>query len=454
MTPLTLRDLSPRKIVAELDRHVVGQAKAKRSVAIALRDRWRRQRLPADLARDTTPKNILMIGPTGVGKTEIARRLARLVDAPFVKVEASKFTEVGYVGRDVDSIARDLVDAAIRLVKEERRARVADRAAAAAEERLLDLLTVSLSAGPAGRADTGASAGLQDGRDRIRRDLHEGKYEAREIELEIADDRTPQISVMGPQGMEEMGIDLPGMLPGLFGGPKKKKVRLPVSEARPLLLEREADALTDEATLPQEAIRRAEETGIVFLDEIDKIAGREGARGGPDVSREGVQRDLLPLVEGTTVKTKHGMIRTDHVLFVAAGAFHVAKPSDLIPELQGRFPIRVSLDALSEEDFLRILTEPEHALPKQSAALLGADGITLTFAEDGLKEIARAAAEVNRNLENIGARRLHTILETVLEEISFAGPDAAGAHVVVDRPYVERALAGLVRDRDLSRFVL
>ncbi len=460
MTPFTLRDLSPRKIVAELDRHVVGQTKAKRAVAIALRDRWRRQRLPADLARDTTPKNILMIGPTGVGKTEIARRLARLVDAPFVKVEASKFTEVGYVGRDVDSIARDLVDAAIRLVKEERRARVADRAAAAAEERLVDLLVVSLSAGPAGRtdaagrADPGASAGLQDGRERIRRDLREGKHEAREVELEIADDRTPQISVMGPQGLEEMGIDIPGMLPGLFGGAKKKKVRLPVSEARPLLLDREADALTDEATLPQEAIRRVEETGIVFLDEIDKIAGREGARGGPDVSREGVQRDLLPLVEGTTVKTKHGMVRTDHVLFVAAGAFHVAKPSDLIPELQGRFPIRVTLDALSEEDFLRILTEPEHALPKQSAALLGADGIALEFAEDGLKEIARAAAEVNRNLENIGARRLHTILETVLEEISFAGPDAAGARIVVDRPYVERALASLVRDRDLSRFVL
>ncbi len=295
---------------------------------------------------------------------------------------------------------------------------------------------------------------MQDGRDRIRRDLREGKHESREVEVEITDDRTPQISVMGPQGLEEMGIDIPGMLPGLFGGSKKKKVRLPVSEARPLLLDREADALTDEATLPQEAIRRVEETGIVFLDEIDKIAGREGARGGPDVSREGVQRDLLPLVEGTTVKTKHGMVRTDHVLFVAAGAFHVAKPSDLIPELQGRFPIRVTLDALSEEDFLRILTEPEHALPKQSAALLGADGITLEFGEEGLKEIARAAAEVNRNLENIGARRLHTILETVLEEISFAGPDAAGARIVVDKPYVERALASLVRDRDLSRFVL
>ena len=365
-----------------------------------------------------------------------------------MKVEASKFTEVGYVGRDVDSIARDLVDAAIRLVKEERRARVADRAAAAADERLVDLLVVALATDPSGRSVP------QEGRDKVRRDLHDGKHEAKEVELEIADDRTPQISVMGPQGMEEMGIDIPGMLPGLFGGPKKKKVRLPVSEARPLLLEREADALTDEATLPQEAIRRAEETGIVFLDEIDKIAGREGARGGPDVSREGVQRDLLPLVEGTTVKTKHGMIRTDHVLFVAAGAFHVAKPSDLIPELQGRFPIRVSLDALSEEDFLRILTEPEHALPKQSAALLGADGIDLEFADDGLREIARAAAEVNRNLENIGARRLHTILETVLEEISFAGPDAAGARVVVDKAYVERALAGLVRDRDLSRFVL
>ena len=454
MTPHLLRDLSPRKIVAELDRHVVGQTKAKRAVAIALRDRWRRQRLTQELQRDTMPKNILMIGPTGVGKTEIARRLARLVDAPFVKVEASKFTEVGYVGRDVDSIARDLVEAAIRLVKDERRARVADRAAAAAEERLVDLLVTSLSAGPAGRADAGASAGLQDGRDRIRRDLRDGKHEAHEVEVEVTDERTPQISVMTPQGLEEMGIDLPGMLPNLFGAQKKKKVKRTVSDARPLLVTHEADALSDEATVPEEAVRRAEETGIVFLDEIDKIAGKEGARGGPDVSREGVQRDLLPLVEGTTVKTKHGMVKTDHVLFIAAGAFHVAKPSDMIPELQGRFPIRVALDSLTDEDFLRILTEPEHALPKQSAALLAADGIELVFADDGLGEIARAAAEVNRNLENIGARRLHTILETVLEEISFAGPDAAGARIVVDRPYVERALKGLVRDRDLSRFVL
>jgi ATP-dependent HslUV protease ATP-binding subunit HslU len=449
VTPHLLKDLSPRKIVAELDRHVVGQTKAKRAVAIALRDRWRRQRLSPELQRDTMPKNILMIGPTGVGKTEIARRLARLVDAPFVKVEASKFTEVGYVGRDVDSIARDLVEAAIRLVKDERRARVLDRATAAAEERLVDLLVTALSAGPAG-----ASAGPQDGRDRIRRDLRDGKHEAREVELEVFDERTPQISVMTPQGIEEMGIDLPGMLPNLFGSQKKKKVKLPVSDARPLLVAREADALSDEATVPEEAVRRAEETGIVFLDEIDKIAGKEGARGGPDVSREGVQRDLLPLVEGTTVKTKHGMVKTDHVLFIAAGAFHVAKPSDMIPELQGRFPIRVALDSLTDEDFLRILTEPEHALPKQSAALLRADGIELVFADDGLSEIARAAAEVNRNLENIGARRLHTILETVLEEISFAGPDAAGARLVVDRPYVERALQGLVRDRDLSRFVL
>jgi ATP-dependent HslUV protease ATP-binding subunit HslU len=438
-----LRDLSPRKIVAELDRHVVGQSKAKRSVAIALRDRWRRQRLPPELARDTTPKNILMIGPTGVGKTEIARRLARLADAPFVKVEASKFTEVGYVGRDVDSIARDLVDAAIRLVKEERRARVLDRAAAAAEEKLVDILVTELS----------KEGGLLDGRDKLRRDLREGKHEAREVELEVTDDRTPQISLMTPQGVEEMGIDLPSMLPNIFGGPKKKKVRLPISDARPLLVEREADALTDEATIPQEAIRRAEETGIVFLDEIDKIAGREGTRG-PDVSREGVQRDLLPLVEGTTVKTKHGMVKTDHVLFIAAGAFHVARPSDLIPELQGRFPIRVSLDALTEADFVRILTEPEHSLPRQVEGLLGADGIEIVFTEDGLAEIARAAAEVNRNLENIGARRLHTILETVLEEISFAGPDAAGARIVIDHAYVERALKELIRDRDLSRFVL
>ncbi len=439
-----LRDLAPRKIVAELDRHVVGQAKAKRAVAIALRERWRRQQLPPEIAREITPKNILMIGPTGVGKTEIARRIARLADAPFVKVEASKFTEVGYVGRDVDSIARDLVDAAIRLVKEERRARVADRAAAAAEETLVALLV----------AQPPPEGAPLEGRDRIRRELKEGKLEAREVEIEVADDRTPQISVMTPQGVEEMGIDLPGMMPGLFGGPKKKKVKTTVAEARPLLVEREADALTEEATVPQEAIRRAEEAGIVFLDEIDKIAGREGKGAGPDVSREGVQRDLLPLVEGTSVKTKHGMVKTDHVLFIAAGAFHVARPSDLIPELQGRFPIRVSLDILTEADFVRILTEPEHALPKQAAQLLSADQIDVVFAQDGLAEIARAAAEVNGNLENIGARRLHTILETVIEEISFAGPDAAGARIVVDRPYVERALHGLVRNQDLSRFVL
>ncbi|HSB37429.1 MAG TPA: ATP-dependent protease ATPase subunit HslU [Thermoanaerobaculia bacterium] len=441
-----LADLAPRKIVAELDRHVVGQGKAKRAVAIALRERWRRQRLAPEVAREITPKNILMIGPTGVGKTEIARRIARLVDAPFVKVEASKFTEVGYVGRDVDSIARDLVDAAIRLVKEERRGRVLDRATSAAEEKLVELL--------AGAQSAEAAGGPVEGRDRIRRDLKDGKLETREVELEVTDDRTPQISVMTPQGVEEMGIDLPGMMPGLFGGPKKKKVKLPVSEARPLLVEREADAMTDEATVPQEAIRRAEESGIVFLDEIDKIAGREGKGGGPDVSREGVQRDLLPLVEGTSVKTKHGMVKTDHVLFIAAGAFHVSRPSDLIPELQGRFPIRVSLDALTEADFVRILTEPEHSLPKQASQLLQADGIEVAFADDGLAEIAAAAAEVNGNLENIGARRLHTILETVLEEISFAGPDAAGARLVIDRPYVRRALTELVRNRDLSRFVL
>ncbi|MCG3194813.1 MAG: ATP-dependent protease ATPase subunit HslU [Thermoanaerobaculia bacterium] len=446
MRDLRLRELSPRRIVAELDRHVVGQSRAKRAVAIALRDRWRRQRLAEALAREITPKNILMIGPTGVGKTEIARRLARLTDAPFLKVEASKFTEVGYVGRDVDSIARDLVEAAIQLVKEERRARVLDRAAAAAEERLVDLL-VSATAGEGG--------GLAEGRERIRRDLREGKYESREIEVEVSDERVPQISVMTPQGVEEMGIDLPGMLPNLFGGQKKKKrVRMPVSDARPVLIEREADALTDEATVPQEAIRRTEESGIVFLDELDKIAGREGARGGPDVSREGVQRDLLPLVEGTTVKTKYGLVKTDHVLFIAAGAFHVARPSDLIPELQGRFPIRVELDALTETDFVRILTEPEHSLPRQASALLETEGITLDFAEDGIREIARAAAEVNTNLENIGARRLHTILERVLDEISFAGPDASGARVTIDRAYVERGLSGLVKNRDLSRFVL
>jgi len=441
-----LRDLSPRRIVAELDRHVVGQGKAKKAVAVALRDRWRRQQLPPEVAREITPKNILMVGPTGVGKTEIARRMARLVDAPFVKVEASKFTEVGYVGRDVESIARDLVEAAIRLVKDERRERVRDRAQAAAEEKLVDLLATQVD--PAGFVPG------PDSKERLRRELRDGKHEAREVEVEVVDERTPQISVMTPQGVEEMGIDLPGMLPNLFGGPKKKKARLPVSEARAILVDREADLLSDEASVPQEAIRRAEETGIVFLDEIDKIAGREGKTGGPDVSREGVQRDLLPLVEGTTVKTKHGNVRTDHVLFVAAGAFHVARPSDLIPELQGRFPIRVELDALTEADFLRILTEPEYSLPKQAQALLSTEGIELVFADDGLADIAKAAAETNRSLENIGARRLHTILERVLSEVSFAGPDAAGARIVVDHTAVTRAMADLVASRDLSRFVL
>ncbi len=440
-----LRDLSPRRIVAELDRHVVGQGKAKKAVAVALRDRWRRQQLAPEVAREITPKNILMVGPTGVGKTEIARRMARLVDAPFVKVEASKFTEVGYVGRDVESIARDLVEAAIRLVKDERRERVRDRAQAAAEEKLVDLLATQVD--PAGFVPG------PDSKERLRRELRDGKHETREVEVEVTDERTPQISVMTPQGVEEMGIDLPGMLPNLFGGPKKK-ARLPVSEARAILAEREADLLSDEASIPQEAIRRAEETGIVFLDEIDKIAGREGKTGGPDVSREGVQRDLLPLVEGTTVKTKHGNVRTDHVLFVAAGAFHVARPSDLIPELQGRFPIRVELDALTEADFLRILTEPEYSLPKQAQALLSTEGIELIFADDGLADIAKAAAETNRSLENIGARRLHTILERVLSEVSFAGPDAAGARIVVDHTAVTRALADLVASRDLSRFVL
>ena len=411
MTPHLLRDLSPRKIVAELDRHVVGQTKAKRAVAIALRDRWRRQRLSQELQRDTMPKNILMIGPTGVGKTEIARRLARLVDAPFVKVEASKFTEVGYVGRDVDSIARDLVEAAIRLVKDERRARVLDRATAAAEERLVDLLVTALGTDATGRAV------LADGRDRVRRDLRDGKHEAREVELEVLDERMPQISVMTPQGMEEMGIDLPGMLPNLFGSQKKKKVRLPVSDARPLLVAREADALSDEATVPEEAVRRAEETGIVFLDEIDKIAGKEGARGGPDVSREGVQRDLLPIVEGSSVSSKYGLVRTDHILFIAAGAFHVSKPSDLIPELQGRFPLRVELASLTREDFVRILTEPENALTKQYEKLLSFEKIKLKFTDGALGAVARKAFT-----QKTGARGLRAILEEVMLDVMYDAP--------------------------------
>jgi ATP-dependent HslUV protease ATP-binding subunit HslU len=435
-------ELTPKQIVAELDKFIIGQQNAKRAVAVALRNRWRRLRLPAEVAREILPKNILMIGPTGVGKTEIARRLARLARAPFLKIEASKFTEVGYVGRDVESIVRDLTEVAVALVREEKSREIAAQADARTEERLLDLLL------PALPAEEGA-----DTRNKLRSLLREGKLDARTIEIEVTEQAFPSFQILTNQGAEEMDVSLKDMLPNVFGGRKKKRT-CPLSEAREIVRTEEESRLIDPQQLSREAVARTESSGIVFLDEIDKVAGREGSRGGPDVSREGVQRDLLPIVEGTQVHTKHGMVKTDHVLFVAAGAFHVAKPSDLIPELQGRFPIRVELDSLTENDFVRILTEPENALTKQYRALLSAEGVTLEFTPEAVAEIARWAERVNRQLENIGARRLHTILERLLEDVSFDAPDLAGRTVTIDAGTVRDRVAGLAGNDDISRYVL
>jgi ATP-dependent HslUV protease ATP-binding subunit HslU len=432
---------TPREIVVELDKFVIGQKKAKRAVAVALRNRWRRQQLSGDMAREILPKNILMIGPTGVGKTEIARRLARLADAPFLKVEASKFTEVGYVGRDVESIVRDLTEVAVQMVREERTLQIRDRARMRTEQRLLELL---LPAIPESEAE--------ETRAKLRMLLREGKLEERTVEVEVADKTFPSFEIVTNQGVEEMDINVKEMLPGLFGS-KKKRRRATVAEAREILQAEEEGRLVDPGQVAREAVERAQSAGIVFLDEIDKVAGRESGRG-PDVSREGVQRDLLPIVEGTSVNTKYGFVKTDHVLFIAAGAFHVSKPSDLIPELQGRFPIRVELDSLTEEDFVRILTEPENALLKQYAALLGAENVALEFSDEAVREIARDAERVNRALENIGARRLHTILERLLEDISFAGPENAGKRIRIEVDDVRSALADLIKDEDLSRYVL
>jgi ATP-dependent HslUV protease ATP-binding subunit HslU len=432
---------TPREIVAELDKYVIGQKRAKKAVAIALRNRWRRQRLTGEMAREILPKNILMIGPTGVGKTEIARRLARLADAPFIKVEASKFTEVGYVGRDVESIVRDLTEVAVQMVREEKTVEIRDRARGRTEQRLLDLLLPALP-------DTEA----EETRAKLRILLRDGKLEDRMVEVEVADKTFPSFEIVTNQGVEEMDINVKEMLPGLFGG-KKKRRKTSVAEARQILQAEEEGRLVDPGQVAREAVERAQSSGIVFLDEIDKVAGRESGRG-PDVSREGVQRDLLPIVEGTSVNTKYGFVKTDHVLFIAAGAFHVSKPSDLIPELQGRFPIRVELDSLTEEDFVRILTEPENALLKQYHALLGAEGVDLSFSQEAIGEIARDAERVNRALENIGARRLHTILERLLEDISFAGPENAGKSIRIEIADVQGALADLVQDEDLSRYVL
>ena len=444
-----LETLTPRQIVAELDRHVIGQQAAKRALAVALRNRWRRQRLAPEIADEIVPKNILMIGPTGVGKTELARRLAKLARAPFLKVEASKFTEVGYVGRDCESMIRDLTESAVAMVRDELREAVREKAREIAEQRLLQLLVPS-SAGFGPASSQGVDE-LSATRDKMREKLRSGGLEQREVELEVEDSSSPSLEMFTPQGVEEVGVNLKDMLPGLFSRRRRQKMK--VHEAREVLEAEEAEKLIDRQQVAREARHRVEQSGIVFLDEIDKVAGRERGQG-PDVSREGVQRDLLPIVEGTTVATKHGAVRTDHILFVAAGAFHVSRPSDLIPELQGRFPIRVELDSLGEEDLARILTEPENALTKQYAALLGAEGVRLEFRPDAISELARLAAEVNRSTENIGARRLATLLERLLEEVSFNAPEMDGVEVVVDAAFVRSALAELVTDQDLSRYVL
>ncbi len=462
--------LTPRLIVEELDRYIVGQRAAKRAVAIALRNRWRRQQVEGHLRDEIAPKNIIMIGPTGVGKTEIARRLARLAAAPFVKVEASKFTEVGYVGRDVDSIVRDLVEISVKLVRDEEQEKVRPRAREAAEERLLDLLLPqpararAFSDRPPGAqltADTTAPSASSsppaatDGatRERLRTLLRQGKLDEREVEVESADEPNPFMQVFSGAGVEEMGLSSMKDLLGQFGRrTRRRKVRIP--EALELLAAEEAGKLVDMDKVTREAVARAENSGIVFLDEIDKICRRDSGGQGPDVSREGVQRDLLPIVEGSTVTTKYGPVRTDHVLFIAAGAFHVSRPSDLIPELQGRFPIRVELEPLTGADFVRILTEPENALTKQYCALLATEGIDVVFTEEAVAELARLAAEVNSRTQNIGARRLHTILERLLDELSFAAPDIGPQQVTITAGYVTERLAALVSNEDLARYIL
>jgi len=443
--------LTPPQTVSELDRYIIGQADAKRAVAVALRNRWRRQQVVGDMQEEITPKNILLIGPTGVGKTEIARRLAKLANAPLVKVEATKYTEVGYVGRDVESIVRDLLDTAIKMVREEHLIRVEKKAEAAAEEHLLDIL-IPHSVEPNAPVDTERQSNQRSSRDKMRHKLQLGDLDGRQVEIEVHEaSHAASLQIFPQQGHEESDNNIQDMLGSLMGGQKKKK-RMSVADARQVLKQQEADDLLDMDRVKEEAIERSENSGIVFLDEMDKITHREGKDG--NVSREGVQRDLLPLVEGTSVNTKHGSVKTDHILFIASGAFHLSRPSDLIPELQGRFPIRVTLNALTEDDFRRILVEPEAALSKQYAALLDTENVKLNFTDDGIAEIARIAVQVNEKTENIGARRLHTLLEHVLEDISFNASECDGVKLDIDAAYVQQQLGEIAESEDLSRYIL
>ncbi len=442
-----MKALIPAEIVAELDRYIVGQHKAKRAVAVALRNRWRRQNLPPELRDEVAPKNIIMIGPTGVGKTEVARRLAKLAQAPFLKVEASKYTEVGYVGRDVESMIRDLTELSVTMVKSELMARVQAKAEELAEDRLLEILFPHRSA-----EEPAPDASRETTRDKLRAQLRAGRLDERMVELETQQQALPMVEVLSGQGMEEMGIHIKDMLSS-FLPTRTKRRRVRVVEARRLLAQEEAQKLVDMDEVVSQAVSRVENSGIIFLDELDKVAGRESGHG-PDVSREGVQRDLLPIVEGSSVSTKHGIVRTDHILFIAAGAFHVAKPSDLIPELQGRFPIRVELEPLTRDDFVRILTEPQNALIKQYVALMKTEGVSLVFRDDAITEIAAIAAEVNQNTENIGARRLHTVVERLLESLSFDAPEMNGQEVIIDGTHVREKLNDIVKDEDLSRYIL
>ena len=448
------RSFTPREVVSELDRYIVGQPEAKRAVAIALRNRWRRQQVPEELRDEIAPKNIVMIGPTGVGKTEVARRLAKLAQAPFIKVEASKFTEVGYVGRDVESIIRDLTETGVSLVLEEMKKLVQTSAEERAEERLLDALLPPPAPTPGFEAEPGPPA-ASDTREKLRKLLRQGELDERDVEIDLDDSggASPTVSLFTPQGVEEMGMQFKDLLGSLMPGRKRRR-SMKVPAALEALAAEEAARLVDMDAAREQAIERVEQAGIVFIDELDKVAAGSQARSGPDVSREGVQRDLLPIVEGSTVQTKHGAVRTDHILFIAAGAFHVAKPSDLIPELQGRFPIRVELSSLGQEDFERILSEPRNSLVRQYTALLATEGVELEFKEDGVRAIADFAARVNRQADDIGARRLHTVMEKLLEELSFDAPDLGTVRTVVDETFVRERLAALVEDEDLSRYIL